>query len=120
VAPSSRSRPRMAEACGHRSYVLLGLGVLTCGFSGLHHRASAAYLSESRCPRRKTGGWVIAAIGLFNIHRFARVGWLQKGSKTLYPVGDLLTRAISDRRFISSRSRRFSAIMSAAVSGRPA
>src|SRR6202158_5677973 len=57
----------LAEAFGHRSYVLLILGFFTCGFQLAFITVHLpAYLVDRGIPAQ-TGGWVIAAIGLFNI-----------------------------------------------------
>jgi MFS family permease len=57
----------LAEALGHRSYVLLIIGYFTCGFQlffvGVH---LPAYLVD-RGLSAELGGWTLAIIGLFNI-----------------------------------------------------
>ena len=68
-------RTALAEAFGHRSYVLLVLGFFTCGFQLAFITVHLpAYLVDRGIPAQ-TGGWVIAAIGLFNI-----IGSLSVGS----------------------------------------
>ena len=66
----------LAEAFGHRSYVLLVLGFFTCGFQlafiTLH---LPAYLID-RGLSAQVGGWALATIGLFNIIGSISVGWL--------------------------------------------
>src|SRR5690242_8117637 len=67
----------LAEAFGHRSYVLLVLGFFTCGFQLAFITVHLpAYLVDRGIPA-STGGWVIAAIGLFNIIGSLSVGCLQ-------------------------------------------
>src|ERR1700732_4349345 len=57
----------LAEAFGHRSYVLLVLGFFTCGFQLAFITVHLpAYLVDRGVPVQ-LGGWVIATIGLFNI-----------------------------------------------------
>src|SRR6201990_3410365 len=57
-------RTALAEAFGHRSYVLLVLGFFTCGFQLAFITVHLpAYLSD-RGITAQTGGWVIAAVGL--------------------------------------------------------
>src|ERR1700683_379675 len=64
----------LAEAFGHRSYVLLVLGFFTCGFQLAFITVHLpAYLVDRGMPVQ-TGGWVIATIGLFNIIRSVRGG----------------------------------------------
>ena len=66
----------LAEAFGHRSYVLLVFGFFTCGFQlafiTLH---LPAYLID-RGLSAQVGGWTLATIGLFNIIGSLSVGWL--------------------------------------------
>ena len=76
----------LAEAFGHRSYVLLVFGFFTCGFQlafiTLH---LPAYLID-RGLSAQVGGWALATIGLFNIIGSISVGWLA----TRYPRRYLL------------------------------
>jgi MFS family permease len=72
--PSAKATPAtqtlgraIAEALGHRSYVLLILGYFTCGFQLFFITVHLpAYLIDRGLPA-STGGWTIAVIGLFNI-----------------------------------------------------
>src|SRR6201746_645682 len=60
-------RTALAEAFGHRSYVLLMLGFFTCGFQLAFITVHLpSYLVDRGMPVQ-TGGWVVASIGLFNI-----------------------------------------------------
>jgi MFS family permease len=76
----------LAEAFGHRSYVLLVFGFFTCGFQlafiTLH---LPSYLID-RGLSATVGGWALATIGLFNIIGSISVGWLS----TKYPRRYLL------------------------------
>ena len=76
----------LAEAFGHRSYVLLVFGFFTCGFQlafiTLH---LPSYLID-RGLSAQVGGWTLATIGLFNIIGSISVGWLS----TKYPRRYLL------------------------------
>jgi MFS family permease len=57
----------LAEAFGHRSYLLLTLGYFTCGFQLFFITVHLpAYLVDRGLPA-SIGGWTIAVIGLFNI-----------------------------------------------------
>src|SRR5436305_9910672 len=77
AADQQSFRTALAEAFGHRSYVLLVLGFFTCGFQLAFITVHLpAYLSD-RGVSAQTGGWVIATIGLFNIIGSLGVGWLQ-------------------------------------------
>jgi MFS family permease len=66
----------LAEAFGHKSFVLLALGYFTCGFQtffmGVH---LPAYLFDRGLPA-EIGGWSLATIGLFNIVGSVGAGWL--------------------------------------------
>jgi MFS family permease len=108
----------LAEAFGHRSYVLLVSGFFTCGFQlafiGVH---LPAYLVDRGLPVQ-TGGWVIATIGLFNIVGSLGVGWLQNRVPKRYILSVIyLTRAISIVAFISFPITTFSAIAFGLVTG---
>ena len=66
------STQALAEALGHRSYVLLILGYFTCGFQLFFITVHLpAYLVDRGLPA-SIGGWTIAVIGLFNI--FGSIG----------------------------------------------
>jgi MFS family permease len=118
-APDQQSfRTALAEAFGHRSYVLLVLGFFTCGFQLAFITVHLpAYLVDRGIPA-STGGWVIAAIGLFNIVGSLGVGWLQNIFAKRYILSAIyLIRAISIVAFISFPISPTSAILFGAVSG---
>jgi MFS family permease len=82
AAASARSVPQqslshaLAEAFGHRSYVLLVIGYFTCGFQLFFIAVHLpAYLVDRGLPAA-IGGWTIAIIGLFNIIGSFGSGWL--------------------------------------------
>src|SRR5438552_10699184 len=108
----------LAEAFGHRSYVLLVLGFFTCGFQLAFITVHLpAYLSD-RGVSAQTGGWVIATIGLFNIIGSLGVGWLQNRFPKRYILSTIyFLRAMSIVAFISFPITTFSAIMFGAVTG---
>jgi MFS family permease len=111
-------RTALAEAFGHRSYVLLVLGFFTCGFQLAFITVHLpAYLVDRGIPAQ-TGGWVIAAIGLFNIIGSLSVGWLQNRLPKRYILSAIyFTRALSILAFISFPVTSFSAIMFGAITG---
>ena len=118
-APDQQSfKTALAEAFGHRSYVLLVLGFFTCGFQLAFITVHLpAYLVDRGIPA-STGGWVIAAIGLFNIVGSLGVGWLQNIFAKRYILSVIyLIRAISIIAFISFPISATSAILFGAVSG---
>ena len=66
----------LAEAFGHRSYMLLVLGFFTCGFQLFFITVHLpAYLID-RGLSAGIAGWTIAIIGLFNILGAIASGWL--------------------------------------------
>jgi len=80
VAPSAAQtqtyRQALAEALGHRSYILLVLGFFTCGFQlGFVTLHLPAYLAD-RGLSAEVGGWTLGVIGLFNIVGAMLSGWL--------------------------------------------
>jgi MFS family permease len=98
--------------------VLLVLGFFTCGFQLAFITVHLpAYLSD-RGVSAQTGGWVIAAIGLFNIVGSLSVGWLQNRFPKRYILSVIyLARALSIVAFISFPITTFSAILFGAASG---
>jgi MFS family permease len=69
-------REALAEALGHRSYVLLVLGFFTCGFQlGFVTVHLPAYLMD-RGMSAEVGAWTLGIIGLFNMAGAMLSGWL--------------------------------------------
>jgi MFS family permease len=118
VADQQSFKTALAEAFGHRSYVLLVLGFFTCGFQLAFITVHLpAYLSD-RGVSAQTGGWVVAAIGLFNIIGSLGVGWLQNIFPKRYILSVIyFTRALAIVAFISFPITTFSAIAFGAISG---
>jgi MFS family permease len=118
AADQQSFKTALAEAFGHRSYLLLVLGFFTCGFQLAFITVHLpAYLSD-RGISSQTGGWVVAAIGLFNIIGSLGVGWLQSKYPKRYILSLIyLVRAISIVAFISFPITTFSAIVFGAVTG---
>lgn len=108
----------LAEAFGHRSYVLLVLGFFTCGFQLAFITVHLpAYLVDRGVPV-EIGGWVIATIGLCNIIGSLSVGWLQNRMPKRYILSALyLIRALAIVAFISFPITTFSAISFGVVTG---
>jgi MFS family permease len=111
-------RTALAEAFGHRSYVLLVLGFFTCGFQLAFITVHLpAYLVDRGIPAH-IGGWVVAAIGLFNIIGSLSVGWLQTRLPKRYILSAIyFLRAISIVLFISLPITPISAIVFGAATG---
>ncbi|MDE2377415.1 MFS transporter [Bradyrhizobium sp.] len=108
----------LAEAFGHRSYVLLVLGFFTCGFQLAFITVHLPAYLVDRGISTQIGGWVIAAIGLFNIMGSLSVGALQNYLPKRYILSAIyVTRGLSTLAFISFPVTPFSAIAFGAVSG---
>src|SRR5580704_1958881 len=118
AAEDQSFRTALAEAFGHRSYVLLVLGFFTCGFQLAFITVHLpAYLVDRGIPAQ-TGGWVVAAIGLFNIVGSLSVGWLQNYLPKRYILSAIyFVRAVSIVAFISFPITTFSAIAFGVVTG---
>src|SRR6185369_15173096 len=118
AADQQTFRTALAEAFGHRSYVLLVLGFFTCGFQLAFITVHLpAYLAD-RGVSAPTGGWVVAAIGLFNIIGSLSVGWLQNKYPKRYILSIIyFARALSIMAFISFPITTFSAIVFGAATG---
>src|SRR5438034_3251113 len=118
AADQQSFKTALAEAFGHRSYVLLVLGFFTCGFQLAFITVHLpAYLVDRGIPAQ-TGGWVIAAIGLFNIIGSLGVGWLQNRFPKRYILSTIyFLRAMSIVAFISFPFTAFSAIAFGTISG---
>jgi MFS family permease len=111
-------RTALAEAFGHRSFLLLVLGFFTCGFQLAFITVHLPPFLVDRGISAQTGGWVIAAIGLFNIVGSLGVGWLQNIFPKRYILSTIYSiRAVSTVAFISFPITPFSAIVFGAVSG---
>jgi MFS family permease len=76
AAQTQTYKQALAEAFGHRSYILLVLGFFTCGFQlGFVTVHLPAYLAD-RGISAEVGGWTLGVIGLFNIVGAMTSGWL--------------------------------------------
>jgi MFS family permease len=118
AAPAQTYKQALAEAFGHRSYILLVLGFFTCGFQLAFITVHLpAYLVDRSIPTQ-TGGWVLAAIGLFNIIGSLSVGYVQNYIPKRYILSAIyFTRALAILIFISFPVTTFSAIAFGAISG---
>jgi MFS family permease len=118
TADDQSFRTALAEAFGHRSYVLLVLGFFTCGFQLAFITVHLpAYLVDRGIPAH-IGGWVVAAIGLFNIIGSLSVGWLQTRLPKRYILSAIyFLRAASIVLFISLPITPVSAIVFGASTG---
>jgi MFS family permease len=118
VTEQQTFRNALAEAFGHRSYILLVLGFFTCGFQLAFITVHLpAYLVDRGMPVQ-IGGWVIATIGLFNIIGSLSVGWLQTRLPKRYILSVIyFLRAMAIVALISLPMTTFSAIAFGVVTG---
>ena len=118
VTEQQTFKQALAEAFGHRSYVLLVLGFFTCGFQLAFITVHLpAYLVDRGMPVQ-IGGWVIATIGLFNIIGSLSVGWLQNRLPKRYILSMIyFVRAMSIAAFVLMPMTTFSAIAFGVVTG---
>jgi MFS family permease len=118
AADQQSFKTALAEAFGHRSYVLLVLGFFTCGFQLAFITVHLPAYLVDRGISAQTGGWVIAAIGLFNIIGSLSVGWLQNRMPKRYILSTIyFTRAVATLLFILVPITPTSAIAFGAISG---
>jgi MFS family permease len=118
AADQQSFKTALAEAFGHRSYVLLVLGFFTCGFQLAFVTVHLPAYLVDRGISAQTGGWVIAAIGLFNIIGSLSVGWLQNRMPKRYILSTIyFTRAVATLIFILVPITPVSAIAFGAISG---
>ena len=118
-SPDQQSfKTALAEAFGHRSYVLLVLGFFTCGFQLAFITVHLPAFLVDRGISTQIGGWVLAAIGLFNIIGSISVGWIQNFVPKRYILSAIYSvRALSTIAFISLPITPLSAIAFGAISG---
>src|SRR6201996_5159500 len=118
VTQQQTFKDALAEAFGHRSYILLVLGFFTCGFQLAFITVHLpAYLVDRGMPVQ-VGGWVIATIGLFNIVGSLSVGWLQTRLPKRYILSTIyFVRAMSIVAFISFPITTVSAIAFGVITG---
>lgn len=91
----------LAEAFGHRSYVLLVLGFFTCGFQlAFITMHLPAYLID-RGLSIQLGGWTLAMIGLFNIFGSLGAGYLSNFVPRRYLLaGNYFMRSVAITAFV--------------------
>jgi MFS family permease len=108
----------LAEAFGHRSYVLLVLGFFTCGFQLAFITVHLpAYLLD-RGLSVEVGGWTLAVIGIFNIVGSLASGWLGNKMPKRYLLSIIyFARALAVVAFITLPPSPAVAIMWGAVTG---
>src|SRR5215470_1557852 len=117
AAPQS-FKQALAEAFGHRSYVLLVLGFFTCGFQLAFVTVHLPAFLVDRGISVQIGGWVMASIGLFNIIGSLSAGWLGDRMPKRYILSVIyLARALAVVAFVLLPASAASAIIFGAVTG---
>jgi len=118
AAPSQSYRQAMAEAFGHRSYVLLVLGFFTCGFQLAFVTVHLPSYLIDRGLSASVGGWTLAVIGLFNIIGSLTSGYLGNRMPKRYILSVIyLARALSIVVFISLPANPVTTLIFGAVTG---
>ncbi len=118
AAQQQSFKTALAEAFGHRSYVLLVLGFFTCGFQLAFVTVHLPAFLVDRGISAQIGGWVMASIGLFNMIGSLSVGWLQNRLPKRYILSVIyFSRALATIAFISFPITPFTSVAFGAVSG---
>ena len=119
IAPPPQSfRHAMAEAFGHRSYVLLVLGFFTCGFQLAFVTVHLPSYLVDRGLSAEVGGWTLAIIGLFNIVGSLGSGYLGNRMPKRYLLSIIyFARALSIVAFITLPASPVNTIIFGAVTG---
>jgi len=111
-------RHALAEAFGHRSYVLLVLGFFTCGFQLLFITVHLPAYLVDRGLSVDAGAWTLGTIGLFNIIGSIGAGWLGDRMPKRYLLSVIYTlRSLAVIVFVSLPVTTGSAIAFGAVMG---
>jgi MFS family permease len=101
AADAQTLKQALAEAFGHRSYVLLVLGFFTCGFQLAFVTVHLPSYLIDRGLSVQIGGWTLAVIGLFNIVGSMSSGYLSGLLPTRYILSFIyFARALSIVAFI--------------------
>jgi MFS family permease len=118
VVPGQTWKEALAEAVGHRSFVLLVMGYFTCGFQlqfvTLH---LPSYLVD-RGLSAEVGGWTLGIIGLFNIVGALLSGYLASRMPKRYILAFIYsTRALAVIFLITMPAHPAVALIYGAVTG---
>ena len=120
VAPVAQQslRHALAEAFGHRSYVLLVLGFFTCGFQLAFVTVHLPSYLLDRGLSAEVGGWTLATIGLFNIIGSLASGYLGNRMPKRYILSIIyFSRAIAIAVFITMPPSTAATLIFGAVTG---
>jgi MFS family permease len=119
IAVSQQSlRHALAEAFGHRSYVLLVLGFFTCGFQLAFVTVHLPSYLLDRGLSAEVGGWTLATIGLFNIIGSLTSGYLGNRMPKRYILSIIyFSRAIAIAVFVTMPPSTAATLIFGAVTG---
>jgi MFS family permease len=118
AVPPQSLRQALAEAFGHRSYVLLVLGFFTCGFQLAFTTVHLPSYLIDRGLSAEVGGWTLAVIGLFNIVGSLASGYLGGRMPKRYILSAIyFARALSIVLFITLPATPLNTIIFGAVTG---
>jgi MFS family permease len=116
--PAQSMRQALAEAFGHRSYVLLVLGFFTCGFQLAFVTVHLPSYLVDRGLSNQVGGWTLAIIGIFNIIGSLSAGWLGNRMPKRYILSAIyFARALAVVAFISVAASPLATYLFGAVTG---
>jgi MFS family permease len=116
--PPQSLRHALAEAFGHRSYVLLVLGFFTCGFQLAFVTVHLPSYLIDRGLSAEIGGWTLATIGLFNIVGSMTSGFLGNRMPKRYILSVIyFARALSIVAFILLPASPVATLIFGAVTG---
>ena len=116
--PPQSLRHALAEAFGHRSYVLLVLGFFTCGFQLAFVTVHLPSYLIDRGLSAEIGGWTLATIGLFNIVGSMTSGFLGNRMPKRYILSTIyFCRALSIVAFITLPANPAATLVFGAVTG---
>jgi MFS family permease len=123
AAPATAKAPQsvrqaLAEAFGHRSYVLLVLGFFTCGFQLAFVTVHLPSYLIDRGLSAEIGGWTLATIGVFNIIGSLTSGYLGNRMPKRYILSIIyFARALSIVAFILLPASPVTTLIFGAVTG---
>ena len=116
--PSQSLTAALAEAFGHRSYVLLVTGFFTCGFQLAFVTAHFQIYLTDKGLTPQMGGWAFATIGIFNIAGSLTAGWLGNRMPRRYVLsGIYLGRSLATIIFLALPASNATALLFGAVTG---
>jgi predicted MFS family arabinose efflux permease len=118
AADQQSFKTALAEAFGHRSYVLLVLGFFTCGFQLAFITVHLPSYLIDRGLSAEIGGWTLAVIGIFNIIGSLSSGWLANRMPKRYLLSAIyFIRAVAIVAFITLPASPLATLVFGAVTG---